>query len=277
MQRQHKEALKNRLPSFVFSVYHSLRILIIDIGYAWAKVQLVGKTVTCPVCERSFRAFRPGGKGIEILKQYQVVGAGFRLNSICPHCRSKERDRLLWLYLNDYSSLLATPIRLLHMAPEVSLKPVFQNHPNVEYLNGDLDPKLADLELDLTQLDFQDESLDALICNHVLEHIPDDRRAMREVLRVLKPGGWAILQVPIAQKLDTTIEDPELEDPVEREKRFGQYDHVRIYGKDYGERLKSCGFDLTVVTPESLVAEEGIWKYALLRKEHLFVARKPRQ
>lgn len=275
MQRQQKEQLKGILPGFLIEGYHLLRNGVTDLGFAWARFSSAGKEVRCPICKGQFKTFRPGGEDIDVLNRYGVVGAGRRSNCVCPKCRSKERDRLLYLYLTEHSKRLSLPLRLLHMAPEYSLKPVLSENPMIDYLNGDLDPKLADLELDLTQLTFPDQSFEGLICNHVLEHIPDDRKAMREVLRVLKPGGWAILQVPVARQLTETLEDPNLADPVEREKQFGQFDHVRIYGMDYPRRLEECGFQVETIVPEELVGKEGIKQFGLLPDERLFLAIRP--
>jgi SAM-dependent methyltransferase len=153
-----------------------------------------------------------------------------------------ERHRLLWLFLRERTDLLDGPHRLLHLAPE----PVFHRRlsvlPGLDYVTADLDSPLARDRVDVTALPYADDSFDAILCNHVLEHVPDDRRAMRELHRVLRPGGWAILQVPIRSGRATTYEDPTVTGPAERRRAFGQEDHVRIYGRDYEERLAEAGF-----------------------------------
>lgn len=133
---------------------------------------------------------------------------------------------------------------MLHVAPEAKLAERLQSAPNLDYLSGDLDPTHAMVQMDLTDIQYPDNTFDAIYCSHVLEHIPDDRRAMRELYRVLKPGGWAIIHAPIQRK--TTIEDPSITTPQGRLRAYGQSDHVRSYGEDYVDRLRESGFDVTI-------------------------------
>lgn len=200
----------------------------------WA---LEGNTVHCVCCSKSFITFLPGG----------VVQK--RPNALCPNCGSLERHRLIWHYLSHQTNLLQDRIKLLHIAPEKLFFQIFSTLPNVEYVPGakfgegyEDEYPTGTLNIDLTQIDIADDTFDAILCSHVLEHIPDDAKAMKELYRVLKPGGWAILQVPLNPELETTYEDFSITDPKEREKAFGQYDHVRVYGNDYGSRLKRAGF-----------------------------------
>lgn len=189
--------------------------------------------VHCPLCEKTARRFRPFGGGT-------VKRPGAR----CPHCDSLERHRLIWLYLRDETDLFTGPERkrMLHVAPERALHERLSAEPLIDYLSADLEPGRADLQMDITAIDFPADSFDVIYCSHVFEHVPDDGLAMRELRRVLRPTGWAILQVPIL--LERTEEDPSLTDPEERLRRFAQRDHVRAYGPDYAERLRAAGFEV---------------------------------
>lgn len=170
----------------------------------------------------------------------------------CPACGSLERHRAVWLYFRDRTDLFTEPIQMLHVAPEPSLGPRLEALPNVDYLSGDLTSPRAMVHLDLTNLPYPDASFDVVYASQVLEHIPDDRRAMSEIYRVLRPGGWSVLLVPMFGK--TTREDPSIVDPAERERLYGQSDHVRLYGHDgeYERRLAAAGFE---VRADRFVAE----------------------
>jgi SAM-dependent methyltransferase len=149
------------------------------------------------------------------------------------------------LFLSQKTDLFLPPRkRMLHVAPEACVADILEKHEFINYISGGLGPG-AMLEIDLTDISFPDETFDVIYCSHVFEHVLDDRKAMGEVFRVLKTGGWAILQVPTAilhAPGGITFEDPSIVDPIERERLFGQRDHVRIYGKDYHDRLSEAGF-----------------------------------
>jgi SAM-dependent methyltransferase len=185
----------------------------------------------CPIC---------GRRALRFARTY----AGSRDRGICPRCGSRQRHRHLWLYLERRTDLLRRPQRLLHFAPEPGLRARLRAHPGLDYVSADLEPGAADRVLDITAIDLPDASVDAILCVHVLEHVGDDRAAMAEMLRVLRPGGWAIAQVPLWGQ--HTDEDPSVTDPAERHRRFGQPDHVRRYGRDFPHRLRAAGFDVDV-------------------------------
>jgi SAM-dependent methyltransferase len=187
-----------------------------------------GNAVTCPCCGHSFASFA----------SYGYVK---RPNVLCRHCLSLERHRSLWLYFHQKTNLFKDKLRVLHFAPEHQLQEKFKNAPNLDYISADLDMPTAMIQMDITNITFPDNAFDVIICNHVLEHVPDDHLAMSELYRVLKPGGWAILQTPMSNKAETE-EDLTITDPKERERRFGQDDHVRTYGMDKKDRLESVGF-----------------------------------
>jgi SAM-dependent methyltransferase len=170
------------------------------------------------------------------------------------------------------------PMRVLHVAPERGIAEWLTRRSVVEYLAGDLTPERYDfvpaVRVDVARLQFADAQFDLLICNHVLEHVPDDRLAMRELFRVLRPGGQAILQVPISDALTLTREDPAVTEPHERERMFGQADHVRIYGRDYSDRLSAAGFVVEVVNPGDRWGGETVHRLRLDPKERLYIGRR---
>lgn len=188
-----------------------------------------GDAVECPCCGSSFARFLPH-RG--------------RQRAKCPRCGSLERHRVLWLFLQRETDLFERPGAMLHLAPEYALQRRLRLLPGLRYLSGDLDSALADVELDAMDLPFAEASFDFLICNHVLEHVADDRRAMAEIHRVLRPGGWAVLMCPVDRRRATTLEDPTALMPAERHRLFGQGDHLRLYGRDYAERLAAAGFEV---------------------------------
>jgi SAM-dependent methyltransferase len=188
-----------------------------------------GDRVECPCCGGRFRGFL-------------ASGPGGRPGVRCPRCGSLERHRLLWLYLERCTDLFSRSQRILHVAPEPRLCERLATTPGLDYVSADLDSPLAEEQLDIQDIPYPDASFDAILCCHVLEHVPDDRRAMRELHRILAPGGWAVLQTPVRSKLTRTDEDPSVTDPAERIRRFGQADHVRVYGADFEDRLRDAGF-----------------------------------
>jgi SAM-dependent methyltransferase len=193
---------------------------------------------------------------------------------VCWRCGSLERDRLLWLFFDRNPSLLEPGMRILHVAPEASLRPRLERVAGI-YSCGDLTGTFGDEIIDITSLPFDDRSFDAVICNHVLEHVPDDRAAMRELRRVLAPGGWAILLVPDVEA-EHTIEDRSVVDAAERLALYGQEDHVRRYGRDYLDRLAAAGFtpkaiDLAAELPAAVIARHRLQKFNAV--EPIFLCR----
>lgn len=207
------------------------------------KIKYAGKKYYCIVCNSNIKLWKPLGYDLPVISEKQIVGGGYRLAQ-CPVCDSSDRIRLLFLFLKSRTNIFKDNIKLLHIAPEPPLEFIFKHQNNIDYLTADMDPERVMKQMDITNIQFPENSFDAIICNHVLEHIPDDRKAMSELFRVLKPGGWTILQVPFSKILDKTFEDPTVIAPEERERIFGQTDHVRIYGKDYANKLKKAGFEV---------------------------------
>lgn len=176
---------------------------------------------------------------------YSLLPYGYekqRDNVLSPGTFSLERHRLMWLYLKNESSFFTEKAKVLHIAPEQSFIKRFRAMDNLEYITSDLESPLADVKADICDLPFGDDTFDIVFCNHVLEHIPDDTKAMQELYRVLKPGGMGIFQIPQDLNREKTFADDSIVDQKERAKIFGQYDHVRIYGRDYFDKLRSIGF-----------------------------------
>jgi SAM-dependent methyltransferase len=247
-----KAIVPARYQPAVKALYHSL-------SGAWH----YGHQVSCPCCGGHFRTFL-------------TFGVKPRPNARCPRCGSLERHRLLWLYLRERTNLFTKPLRMLHFAPEPVFLALFSAMPNLDYTTADLYSPLAMVHMDVTKMLFADDTFDVVLCNHVLEHVEDDQQAMREIWRVLRPGGWAILQSPIDLKRAVTLEDPAIVSPHERERIFKQADHVRRYGRDYGVRLAHAGF---LVQVDGFVRELGAQRisyFGLRSGEDIYFCIKPR-
>ncbi|MFT5791761.1 MAG: putative SAM-dependent methyltransferase [Saprospiraceae bacterium] len=216
---------------------------------------LKGSTFTDPIDGKSFRKFLSYG--------YEVQ----RHNVLSPSTLSLERHRLLWLYLKSETDFFKTHKKVLHFAPEQAFYSRFRQMKNLDYTTTDLNSPLADVKADICNLPFEDNTYDIIFCNHVLEHIPDDTKAIQELYRVLKKGGMGIFQIPQELSRATTFEDDSITDKKERAKIFGQYDHVRIYGKDYFDKLRSVGFKVDEVDYTKTLLKEEITKYCLTKGE----------
>jgi len=198
-----------------------------------------------------------------------------RENALAPLSMSLERHRLIWLYLKEKTDFFTKKHRMLHVAPEYCFLRKFKKLSNIDYVTGDLISPWADVKMDVRNIPFGENEFDVAMCNHVFEHVVEDHKAMTEFFRVLKPGGWAIFQVPIDSSREKTYEDFGITDPKEREKHFWQHDHVRLYGNDYGKRLSQAGF---VVKENNYFAEIGndlATRYALPKGEILYICHKP--
>ena len=216
---------------------------------------LRGSRYTDPIDGRSFRKFLTYG--------YEKQ----RENVLSPSTLSLERHRLLWLYLKNKTNFFTAKAKVLHFAPEQAFYKRFKDLPSLEYITTDLNSPLADVKADICNLPFDDNTYDIILCNHVLEHIPDDRSAMSELYRVMKPGGWGIFQIPQDLSREKTFEDDSITDKKERARIFGQYDHVRIYGRDYFNKLRAIGFDVLEENYTENLSSEEIDKYRLAKGE----------
>lgn len=235
------------------SVYSRLRI----------KLYYMGNRYVCPCCKGHFRKFLPFG----------IVP---RPNARCPWCLSLERHRLIWLYITDRTNLLSDNLRLLHFAPEYILQKKLASLPNLIYISADPNSARAMVKVDITTIPYRDNSFDAILCSHVLEHVIDDQKAMAELFRVLRPGGWAIIQSPVDLERNKTFEAPNATTPEDRLRLFGQSDHVRKYGRDYKDRLEKAGFSVKVDGYVRDLGTDIINKYGLDEDEDIYFCSKPK-
>lgn len=233
----------------------------------WARPLLVqlykGDNYTDPIDGRNYKVFLPYG--------YEKQ----RQNVLSPGTLSLERHRLMWLFLQKETDFFTSNLQVLHMAPEQSFYKRFRALKNLDYTTCDLDSPIADVKADIQNLPFENNSFDVIFCNHVLEHVEDDKKALSELFRVMKPGGWGIFQVPIRYQLEKSFEDNSITDRKERIEKFGQYDHVRVYGMDYYETLSQAGFMIEKINLSEKLSDEEIKRFALEKNEILPVVRKP--
>jgi SAM-dependent methyltransferase len=226
---------------------------------AW---RLRGDAVVCPCCGNSFRRFADGHG---------------RTNVECPRCGAHDRHRMLRLWLEERGELGQNGReRLLHIAPEYSVGRWLRTLPQIEYVTSDYPAGGADLALDVTNMDLPDESFDTVLCSHVLEHIEDEPAALREIARVLRPGGRAIVLVPVDYGRGETYEDPAIVAPEERRRAYWQDDHLRLYGRDVTRRLGAAGLHVTAHAYGRELGPELCERYRLPAGEEIFVCSKPR-
>lgn len=252
-------------------LYHFLltrvpRPILIRLSYIFNKIAPIlyyGNRFEDPIDGRTYRKMLPYGA----LKM--------RDNALAPGSLSLERHRLLWLYLSKKTTFFTAPrLKVLHIAPEQCFFKRFREQKNLDYLTGDIESPLADVKFDLHQAPFEADSFDVIFCNHVLEHVEDYRQCMRELYRIMKPGGWGIFQVPIDYRREKTYEDPSIVSEEDRLRHYWQKDHVRLFGLDYPQHLREAGFD---VTEEHLQKEIGQLlsnRYRLPDYEPIYLCRK---
>lgn len=229
--------IKKLLPVRIKNIIGTLR------GFIYCVIYL-GKGRYCPVCSKQFRKF---GKS----------GVDQRNNAKCLKCGSLERHRLIWLYFTKVSDLFdGKPKKVLHIAPEFCFEERLKKRIATGYITADFNDPGAMIKMNITDINYPDESFDVICCSHVLEHVVDDIGAIRELHRVLKKSGWAVILVPIMG--ERTFEDFSIIDPDERLKVFGQEDHVRIYGRDFVDRLKKGGFEVKVIAPSDFLNNDEI-------------------
>jgi len=241
------------------------RPLLIKLSYVARPIlafSMRGTNYVDPIDGKSFKSFLPYG--------YESP----RENVLSPSTLSLERHRLLWLYLKNETDFFSKNYKVLHFAPEQAFYKRFRNLKNLEYTTTDLDSPLADVKADICNLPFGDHSFDVIFCNHVLEHIPDDTKAMQELYRILKPDGWGIFQIPQDLAREFTFEDNSITDKRERAKIFGQYDHVRVYGRDYFNKLREVGFTVDEIDYTATLSPDEVNTYRLAKGEIIPLVRK---
>jgi len=221
-----------------------------------------GNDVECPVCDHTYNKFLPyGRKG--------------RDNALCPNCLALERHRLMYLYLKRKTNFFTANLKVLHVAPEYCFIDRFEKMKNIEYITADIESPLAKVKMDIHAIPFAENTFDVAVCNHVMEHVDDYVKATSELHRVLKPGGWAIIQSPQDLSRATTYEDASITDPREREKHFWQNDHLRLFGRDYAQELAKGSFD---VKEDRFVlddlSKDEVKRFALPAEEIIYFCKK---
>lgn len=241
----------------IFPIANKIRLFFLKFKYA-------GSNVVCVCCNARFKEFAP-------------FGDNRRKNAWCPNCESLERHRLLWKYFEDKTNLFKRPVKMLHVAPETVFFKHFKDQKNIDYKPVDIFPHLY--PKGTTYFDILDpiapgDSFDVIICNHVFQYIEDDKKAMDNIYRLMKPGGWAILQVPINTSRTETYEDSSITDPAEREKAFGLKEHVRYYSYDYADKLRARGFNVTVDDYSKSFTDAEIYKYGFWKGDAIYYCTK---
>ncbi|HXB41677.1 MAG TPA: methyltransferase domain-containing protein [Bacteroidia bacterium] len=223
-----------------------------------------GKKYEDPISGKTYRKFLP----------YGYSGRAKRKNVLCPGSLSLERHRLLWLYLKNKTNFFTANHKMLHIAPEQCFYKLFKAMKNIDYTTADLNSPIADVKMDLHHAPFADNTFDVIFCNHVLEHVDDDRQCMRELYRIMTKGGWGIFQVPMDSSRATTYEDKSIVTPEAREEAFWQKDHVRLFGLDYKTRLEEAGFTVIADDYANTFSKELIERYRLPAGEIIYLCGK---
>lgn len=242
--------VKPLIPKFIYED-------LITIFYFWRRLFFLGKNVNCPCCGKSYRAFFSSGKGD------------------CPGCGAACRHRNLYYFLSREKRIFDNQrLKILHFAPEKGSIRFFSGYNPENYLTADLNSPRAKYHFDITKIPFDDNSFDIIISSHVLEHIPDDRAAMKELYRILRPGGYSIHQAPVDTKRASTFEDPGVVTNKMRDKIYGHPDHKRIYGLDYPERLQDAGFTVHLLDYIAQLPPEIIGRHGLNPSETIYYCTK---
>jgi SAM-dependent methyltransferase len=243
------------------------RPILIKLSLIFSKIAPLlyyGNRYEDPISGKTYRKFLPYGYG----------GRAKRDNVLCPGSLSLERHRLLWLYLKQKTDFFSKPYKMLHIAPEQCFYKLFKSQKNLEYTTGDYNSPIADIHFDLHNAPFKDNTFDVIFCNHVLEHVEDANQCMRELYRIMRPGGWGIFQVPLDTTRETTLEDPSITSEADREKLYWQKDHVRLFGLDYKDMLAEAGFKVTVDGFVKTISAELQDRYRLPKGEMIYLCQK---
>jgi len=237
--------------------------LFTGVGLKTLGVFYAGNNVQCPICDHHYRKFLPYGR------------INPRQNALCPHCLSLERHRLIWDYLKENTNFFTDKLDVLHIAPEPCFMKPFEKQHAEKYITADIESPLAKVKMDIHEIPFPENHFDVVLCNHVLEHVDDDIKAMSEIHRVLKPGGFAVMQVPFFAPIpEVTVEDSSITHPRDREKAFGQRDHVRKFGKDYASRIERSRLKAEASRFAFELSPELAQRHGLVRNEILYIGHK---
>jgi SAM-dependent methyltransferase len=244
------------VPRKYLQLFSGVGLKVLGLFYA-------GNNVECPICQSKYSKFLPYGR------------INPRPNALCPSCLSLERHRLIWLYMKEKTNFFQEKLNVLHVAPEPCFMKRFEKIHGEKYITADIESPLAKVKMDIHQIPFEQNTFDVVLCNHVLEHVENDIKAMSEIKRVLKPGGWAIMQVPFFSPVpEITFEDLSITNPREREKAFGQDDHVRMFGNDYAKRIERAGLKAVEDRFVFNLPEEVRNKYGLAKGEVIYKGEK---
>ncbi len=243
------------------------RPILIKLSLLFSKIAPLlyyGNRYEDPISGKTYRKFLP----------YGYSGRAKRKNVLCPGSLSLERHRLLWLYLKQKTDYFTANHKVLHIAPEQCFYKLFKAMPNLDYTTGDYNSPIADIHFDLHNAPFEDNTFNVIFCNHVLEHVEDADRCMRELYRIMKPGGWGIFQVPLDTTRATTYEDKSITSEADRELHYWQKDHVRLFGLDYKDKLAAAGFSVTVDDFVNTIGADKVDRYRLPAGEMIYLCRK---
>ncbi|EOO23858.1 glycosyltransferase [Bacillus cereus VD133] len=285
-ENDYKESLSYCLENAGFIVKDAVRRGEIDQIYNEKIKNGLNKLVThifekevcyCQYCNQEFKSFSPWPAHYDFPKY--TFEMWNKDTGICPVCYSMDRERLYRTYIETETDLLSSEYTMLHIAPEAKLRRWLNEHKNITYVCGDLEPKDSLMEeIDVTKLTYENNAFDVILCSHVLEHVPDDEKAMRELCRVLKPGGWGIIQVPIVTNVECIIEDKSVVTPQLRKLVFGQEDHVRIYNQSgFIQRLTNAGFKVELYNVAEKSGMGSARKLGLSETDILYIVRKDRK
>lgn len=243
------------------------RPILIQLSLIFQKLSPVlyaGNRYEDPINGKTYRKFLP----------YGYSGIAKRNNVLSPGTMSLERHRLMWMYLKERTNFFTAPLKVLHIAPEQCFYKLFRKMDNLDYTTGDYNSPIADIHFDLHKAPFADNTFDVIFCNHVLEHVEDAHQCMKELYRILKPGGWGIFQVPIDVTRQETYEDKSIVSPREREIHYWQKDHVRLFGLDYADKLRAVGFDVTEDDFAKQLTPEQADRFRVSPEETIYLCRK---
>ena len=237
-------------------------------------INSLGRKKQCYICKKTFLKFKPYKNGVysPFIKELEVIGSD-PLNFGCYYCGAHDRERHLFMYFDKLKFWkLFKGKNVLHFAPEKHLRIKLKDLVKANYIQADLNPQNNEIyKIDITEISFPDMTFDFVICNHVLEHIPNDLKALKEIYRVLRTRGKAILQTPFSKMIQNSFEDPRINSDELRERFYGEIDHYRIYGIDFFQKLKSVGFKLNIIKNDELFSNEECYKFGVNPKEDLIM------
>lgn len=252
---------------FHFLLRNIPRPILIKCSLAFQKLSPIlyaGSTYKDPINGKTYRKFLP----------YGYSGIAKRNNVLSPGTMSLERHRLMWLYLQNQTDFFTRKAKVLHIAPEQCFYKIFRAMDNLDYITGDYNSPIADIHFDLHKAPFDDNSFDIVFCNHVLEHVENAEVCMKELYRIMKPGGWGIFQVPIDITRQETYEDKSIVTPEDREIHYWQKDHVRLFGLDYADKLRAAGFEVKEDDYANQFSDADAEYYRIPKHEVIYLCRK---